>query len=191
MRLQIAKSEMSKNIRTRNGARHFVTNITLPKSWPSGWCIGLRSWLRGFDAQLGHLYDACILLPQKSQAAIKCLEIRKKKKKKKKASDFTPYHIKKTLRFWAIWKNGQKIIGGAVAPSRSPVAALLGSGSLNPNFQGSGSPKKAVFTGSRFRFGLGSTPCVRVSVLYPMALGNLAIYHLQKKTPLINNEIIY
>ena len=21
-------------------------------SWPSGWCIGLRSWLRGFDAQL-------------------------------------------------------------------------------------------------------------------------------------------
>ena len=24
-------------------------------SWPSGWCIGLRSWLRGIDAQLGHL----------------------------------------------------------------------------------------------------------------------------------------
>ena len=50
-------------------------------SWPSGWCIGLRSWLRGFDAQLGHLYDACTSLPQKSQAAIKWLEIRKKKKR--------------------------------------------------------------------------------------------------------------
>ena len=49
-------------------------------SWPSGCCIGLRSWLRGFDAQLGHLYDACTSLPQKSQAAIKWLEIRKKKK---------------------------------------------------------------------------------------------------------------
>ena len=49
--------------------------------WPSGWCIGLRSWLRGFDAQLGHLYDACTSLPQKSQAAIKWLQIRKKKKK--------------------------------------------------------------------------------------------------------------
>ena len=47
-------------------------------SWPSGWCIGLRSWLRGFDAQLGHLYDACASLPQKYQAAIKWLEIRKK-----------------------------------------------------------------------------------------------------------------
>ena len=34
-------------------------------SWPSGWCIGLRSWLRGFDAQLGHLHDACTSLPQK------------------------------------------------------------------------------------------------------------------------------
>ena len=34
-------------------------------SWPSGWCIGLRSWLRGFDAQLGHLHDACTLLLQK------------------------------------------------------------------------------------------------------------------------------
>ena len=51
-------------------------------SWPSGWCIGLRNWLRGFDAQLGHLYDACTSLPQKSQAATKWLEIRKKKKKK-------------------------------------------------------------------------------------------------------------
>ena len=30
MRLQIAKLEMSKNIRTRDGARHFVTKITLP-----------------------------------------------------------------------------------------------------------------------------------------------------------------
>ena len=49
-------------------------------SWPSGWCMGLRSWLRGFDAQLGHLYNACTSLPQKSQAAIKWLEIRKKKK---------------------------------------------------------------------------------------------------------------
>ena len=36
------------------------------RSWPSGWCIGLRSWLRGFDAQLGHLHDACTSLPQKS-----------------------------------------------------------------------------------------------------------------------------
>ena len=35
-------------------------------SWPSGWCIGLRTWLRGFDAQLGRLYDACASLPQKS-----------------------------------------------------------------------------------------------------------------------------
>ena len=52
-------------------------------SWPSGWCIGLRSWLRGFDAQLGHLYDACTSLPQKSQAAIKWLAKKKKKKKKK------------------------------------------------------------------------------------------------------------
>ena len=32
MRLQIAKLEMSKNIRTRDGARHFVTKITLPKA---------------------------------------------------------------------------------------------------------------------------------------------------------------
>ena len=32
MRLQIAKLEMSKNIRTRDGARNFVTKITLPKA---------------------------------------------------------------------------------------------------------------------------------------------------------------
>ena len=32
MRLQIAKLGMSKNIRTRDGARHFVTKITLPKA---------------------------------------------------------------------------------------------------------------------------------------------------------------
>ena len=32
MRLQIAKFEMSKNIRTRNGARHFVKKIALPKA---------------------------------------------------------------------------------------------------------------------------------------------------------------
>ena len=32
MRLQIAKLGMSKNIRTRVGARHFVTKITLPKA---------------------------------------------------------------------------------------------------------------------------------------------------------------
>ena len=32
MRLQIAKLEMSKNIRTRDGARHFVAKITLPKA---------------------------------------------------------------------------------------------------------------------------------------------------------------
>ena len=59
-------------------------------SWPSGWCIGLRSWLRGFDAQLGHLYDAYTSLPQKYQAAIKWLEIKKKKKKKKKLSSMPP-----------------------------------------------------------------------------------------------------
>ena len=41
--------------------------------------LGSESWLRGFDAQLGHLYDACTSLPQKSQAAIKWREIRKKK----------------------------------------------------------------------------------------------------------------
>ena len=34
----------------------------------------------GFDAQLGHLHDACTSLPQKSLAAIKWLEIKKKKK---------------------------------------------------------------------------------------------------------------
>ena len=34
--------------------------------WPSGWCIGLRSWFREFDAQLGHLHDARTSLPQKS-----------------------------------------------------------------------------------------------------------------------------
>ena len=33
MRLQIVKLEMSKNIRTRDGARHFVTKITLPKAF--------------------------------------------------------------------------------------------------------------------------------------------------------------
>ena len=32
MRLQIAKLGMSKNIRTRDGARHFVTKITSPKA---------------------------------------------------------------------------------------------------------------------------------------------------------------
>ena len=32
MRLQIAKLEMSKNIKTRDGARQFVTKITLPKA---------------------------------------------------------------------------------------------------------------------------------------------------------------
>ena len=32
MRLQIAKLEMSKNIRTRDEARHFVTKITMPKA---------------------------------------------------------------------------------------------------------------------------------------------------------------
>ena len=35
MSLQIAKLGLSKNIRTPDGARHFVTKIT---SWPSGWC---------------------------------------------------------------------------------------------------------------------------------------------------------
>ena len=32
MRLRSAKLGMSKNIRTRDGARHFVTKITLPKA---------------------------------------------------------------------------------------------------------------------------------------------------------------
>ena len=68
-------------------------------SWPSGWCIGLRSWLRGFDAQLGHLYDACTSLPQKSQAAIKWLEIRKKKKKKKKLQTFILSILTRLLPF--------------------------------------------------------------------------------------------
>ena len=63
-----------------------VSHTTRPgatkrQNWPSGWCIGLQSWLRGFDAQLDHLYDACTSLPQKSQAAIKWLEIRKKKER--------------------------------------------------------------------------------------------------------------
>ena len=41
-----------------------LLGVTLDRSWPSGWCIELRSWLRGFDAQLGHLHDACTSLPQ-------------------------------------------------------------------------------------------------------------------------------
>ena len=32
MRLQISKLGMSKNIRTRDGATHFITRITLPKA---------------------------------------------------------------------------------------------------------------------------------------------------------------
>ena len=60
----------------------FLDGTKCTWSWPSGWCIGLRSWLRGFDAQLGHLYDACTSLPQKSEAAIKLLETKKKKKKR-------------------------------------------------------------------------------------------------------------
>ena len=24
-------------------------------SWPSGWCVELRNWFRGFDAQQNHL----------------------------------------------------------------------------------------------------------------------------------------
>ena len=54
--------------------------ISCTWSWPSGWCIGLRSRLHGFDAQLGYLHDACSTLPQKFSAAIKLLEITKKKK---------------------------------------------------------------------------------------------------------------
>ena len=52
MRLQIAKLEMSKNIRTRDGARHFVTKITLPKAsevelaeWLVHWAPKLASML--------------------------------------------------------------------------------------------------------------------------------------------------
>ena len=43
--------------------------------------MGLRSKLRGFDAQLGHLHDACTSLPQKSLGAIKWLEIKIRKKR--------------------------------------------------------------------------------------------------------------
>ena len=43
-------------------------------SWPSGWCIGLRSWLRGFDAQLGHLHDACTSLLQKPKLQLSGLK---------------------------------------------------------------------------------------------------------------------
>ena len=133
MRLQIAKLWMSKNIRTRDGARHFVTKITLPKasdvtwSWPSGWCTGLRSWLRGFNAQLGHLRYACTSLPQKIQGAIKWLEITKKinKIKKKKASDVIPLPLEKNsavlgdLEKWSKnhWEGGR--------PLSPPVAAPL------------------------------------------------------------------
>ena len=44
----------------------YINDLPSTWSWPSGWCIGLRSWLRGFDAQQRHLYDACTSLPQKS-----------------------------------------------------------------------------------------------------------------------------
>ena len=48
--------------------------------WLVYWAPKLASRV---DAQIGHLYDACTSLPQKSQAAKKWLEIRKKKKKAK------------------------------------------------------------------------------------------------------------
>ena len=73
MRLQIAKLEISKNIRTRDGARHFVTKITLPK-----------------------------------------------------ASDVTPHPLKKKLcGSWRFGKMIKNSLGGAVSPSRPPVAAPL------------------------------------------------------------------
>ena len=68
----------------RNGVMHgyVVENYeTFIWSWLSGWCVGLRSWLRGFDAQLGHLHDARTALLQKPLAAIKWLEITKQKNK--------------------------------------------------------------------------------------------------------------
>ena len=40
MRLQIAKLGMSKDKRTRDGARHFVTKITLPKAWDVAHGVG-------------------------------------------------------------------------------------------------------------------------------------------------------
>ena len=48
-------------------------------------------------------------LPQKSEAAIKWLE---------KKKHLTSPPEKETLQFYAIWKNDQKIIGGAVATVR-------------------------------------------------------------------------
>ena len=76
MRLQIAKLGMSKNIKTRDGARHFVTKITLSK-----------------------------------------------------ASDVTPLKKNAVLGDLEKWlKNHWG--GGAVAPSRPPVAAPLTPGYL-------------------------------------------------------------
>ena len=120
---------MSKNIRTRDGARHFVTKITLPKasdvtwSWPIGWCTGLQSWLRGFDAQLGHLRCACTSLPQKFQAAIKWLEITKtvNKIKKRKHLTSSPYPLKKLCGSRRFGKMIKKSLGG-----RSPPLAPRG-----------------------------------------------------------------
>ena len=58
-------------------ARLLCTGVLCTVAHGVGRVVGA---LGGFDAQLGHLYDACTSLPQKSQAAIKWLEIKKKKK---------------------------------------------------------------------------------------------------------------
>ena len=62
----------------RDSLKAHLAELASTWSWPSGWCIGLRSWLRWFDAHLGHLHDACTSLSQKSEAAIKWLEKKKK-----------------------------------------------------------------------------------------------------------------
>ena len=72
MRLQIAKLECRKLLEHEMELDislqklHCRKNLTGTWSWLSEWCIGIQSWLRGFDAQLGHLHDACTSLPQKS-----------------------------------------------------------------------------------------------------------------------------
>ena len=66
-----------------------------------GWCIGLQSWLRGFDAQLGHLHDACTSLPQKFQAAIKWLAIKKKRSTEKQ-------NLQQKIQHIDSWVEGKK-----------------------------------------------------------------------------------
>ena len=85
----VGSTDIVEHRRARPCSLYSESYYVAQSSWPSGWCIGLRSWLRGFDARLGHLYDACTSLPQKSQAAIKWLEI----KKYVAQSDFFSFHM--------------------------------------------------------------------------------------------------